>query len=385
MAIFFLVISSVYFLVTWYVFSRGMTALKGSPHRNIYIWTYWIIAATFIIGQVLERGEPSLIAKITTHIGSAWLSLFLYLFLFVLIADIVRLIDHFIPFFPERLIRYCTNGQLLFFTALFVSLIITVYGYFNARSPRVNTVNIEVNKSNPEIKNLKIVLITDIHMGAMVGNSRVEEMVETINRLDPDIVLFAGDLVDHNPRYVKTYNMGEYFRKIKSRFGVFAVTGNHEFIGNPEKSIDYLEQFGVKYLRDTIITIAGNIQLVDRDDRDKVRFSGEKRKDLNEIISGANSNNLIILIDHQPVEYNIVQQAGIDLMLSGHTHSGQLWPFNYITDAIYSNDYGLQKNGNTFFYTSSGYGTWGPPVRTGNRPEIVEINIFFKGKSVLDY
>lgn len=385
MAIFFLVISSVYFLVTWYVFTRGMTALKGSPHRNIFIWIYWIIAATFIIGQVLERGEPSLIAKITTHIGSAWLSLFLYLFLFVLIVDVVRLIDHFIPFFPERIIRNYTNGQLLFFTALSVSFIITVYGYFNARSPRVNTINIEINKFNPGIKNMKIVFVTDIHMGAMVGNRRAEEMVEMINSLGADIVIFGGDLVDHNPRYVKTYNIGVHFLKIKSRYGIYAVAGNHEFIGNPEKSISYLEQFGVKYLRDTMITVAGNIKIAGRDDKDKVRFSGEKRKGLNEILAGSRRDDIIVLVDHQPVEYNIAQQGGIDLMLSGHTHSGQLWPFSYITNAIYSNDYGLQKNGNTFFYTSSGYGTWGPPVRTGNRPEVVEINIFFKGENVLDY
>jgi uncharacterized protein len=380
MAIFFIVISTVYFLVTWYVFSRGMIALKGSSYRSIFIWTYWIVAATFIIGQVLERGEPSIIARVITHIGSTWLSVFLYLFLFVLIVDIVRLVDHFIPFFPERIIKNCTNGQFLFFTGLTFSLIITVYGYFNARSPNINTVNIEVNKSNAELSDLKVVLITDIHMGAMVGNSRVKEMVEIINSLEPDIVIFGGDLVDHNPRYMKTYNMGEYFSKIRSRFGVFAVTGNHEFIGDPEKSIGYMEQFGVKYLRDTMITIAGNIRIAGRDDKDKVRFTGVKRKGLDAVLSGARRDDIIILVDHQPVEYNIVQQAGIDLMLSGHTHRGQLWPFKYITSTVYPNDYGLQKNGNTYFYTSSGYGTWGPPVRTGNRSEVVVINIHFKGK-----
>jgi len=94
-------------------------------------------------------------------------------------------------------------------------------------------------------------------------------------------------------------------------------------------------------------------------------------------MEGVDREKFIILADHQPVEYDKVQQAGIDLMLSGHTHKGQLWPFNFITAAVYPNDYGLVQKGNSFYYTSSGYGTWGPPVRTANRPEMVEITVIF--------
>ena len=379
MLIFFLVVVTVFALVSWYVFSRGLLALKGSSYRTLFIWIFWTASAAFIIGQILERGEATLLTRIVTHIGSVWLSVFLYLLLFVIFTDIIRLVNHFFPFFPERISLRFTNGQILFMTGAVLSLSITIAGYFNARYPRVTKTVIETRKGINGHKELKVVFISDVHIGAVTGKKRINEMVGSINELNPDIVIFGGDLVDHNPRFVKAFNAGEILQKIKSKYGIFAVAGNHEFIGNAEISISYLEKYGIKYLRDTIITIGENIRIAGRDDRDKVRFTGENRKALNAIIPSADNKAFTILIDHQPVEYDKALDAGVDLMLSGHTHRGQLWPFGYITGAIYENDYGLIKKGNSYFYTSTGYGSWGPPVRTGNRPEIVEITIRFTG------
>jgi hypothetical protein len=206
----------------------------------------------------------------------------------------------------------------------------------------------------------------------------MEDMIEKINQLNPDLVLFAGDLVDHNPLYVKADEMGKHFLKLTPRLGVYAVTGNHEYIGHPEISVEYLQQFGIKYLRDTIIDIGNNIVIAGRDDKDKVQFAGSPRKKLEQIIGEKQDEKFVILMDHQPVDYTEAEKRGVDLMVSGHTHKGQLWPFGYITSLVYENDYGLVKKGNTNYYTSSGYGTWGPPVRTGNRPEIVVFNVSFK-------
>jgi predicted MPP superfamily phosphohydrolase len=163
--------------------------------------------------------------------------------------------------------------------------------------------------------------------------------------------------------------------RIKSRFGVYAITGNHEYIGGVGPAVRYLEDHGVMVLRDTAIMINGQFFLAGRDDRDKPRFTGKPRKELEEVMTTVDTSYPVILMDHQPFNLGNHAKMGIDLQLSGHTHHGQLWPINYITEAIYEVSWGYKKIGNTHFYVSSGYGTWGPPLRLGNRPEIVKINL----------
>lgn len=377
MIVFFLVISAVLFLSSYYVYSRGMIALQGSGYTRIFGWIFWILVATFLMGQIMERGEPSVAGRIVTWTGSLWLSVFLHLFLFVVVVDAGRAIHHFLPFFPARLIAGISNGYLFFFTAIVLAAGISVYGFINARNPQITRLTIHSAKNPPGISQLKIVMVSDVHIGAMTGNQRVEKMIDDIIRLKPDLVIFAGDLVDHNPRFLVSGDIGKHFLRLAPPMGIYAIAGNHEFIGHAEVSIGYMSQHGVKYVRDTVIDLSNGILLAGRDDRDKIRFTGSPRKELGVIMEGVDREKFIILADHQPVEYEAVQQAGIDLMLSGHTHKGQLWPFNFITSAVYPNDYGLVQKGNTFYYTSSGYGTWGPPVRTANRPEMVEITVVF--------
>jgi predicted MPP superfamily phosphohydrolase len=215
-------------------------------------------------------------------------------------------------------------------------------------------------------------------MGAMIGKKRISEMIDKINAQKPDIVLLAGDLVDHNPLFMKFEKIGPEFLRIKAPMGVYAVAGNHEFIGHADVSIDYLQQYGVQYIRDTLINVKDILQIAGRDDRERRQHDGAARKPIDEVMQNINPDMPLILMDHQPVEYKAAAKYGVDLMVSGHTHKGQLWPFGYITNAIFENDYGLMTKGNTHYYTSSGYGTWGPPVRTGNRPELVVITV--KGK-----
>lgn len=373
--IFFSIVSVIYFLVNWYVVSRGIKALEGSSYTNIFKWSYWLLVVSFIVGQILERGEPTLIGRVVTHIGSIWLSVFLYLLIFVVIVDIFRMINHFWHFFPEQISSITSNGKLLFATGWMIAFFITGIGYINARYPRINEVEIELDKSMIGSDEIKVVLASDIHMGAIIGKKRVREMVEKINSQNPDLVIFAGDLVDHNPLFVKSGNIGPEFLKIKAPMGVYAVAGNHEFIGHAEVSINYLQKYGIKYLRDTSILVDGKIQIIGRDDREKKQHEGNARKSFDEVIKGVNKELPTILIDHQPVEYSSAQNFGVDLMVSGHTHKGQLWPFGFVTKKVFENDYGLIRKGKTWFYTSSGYGTWGPPVRTGNRPELVVFKI----------
>ena len=364
---------SLFFLANKYVVSRGLLALDGNKYQRIFQWTYWILALTFVLGQFLERGNPHDITKIISSIGSFWLGWFFYLLLIVILVDFLRLFNYFLPFIKGQLIPNISNGVFLFYFVLIASVTIVFYGYINARSPIVNTVKITLDK--PLSKNLKVVLVSDLHIGAIVGNPKIKKMVDKINQLNPDIVLIAGDLVDHNPKFAIKDEVGKQFLKLHPPMGIYAITGNHEYIGQAEVSIAYLSKFGIHYLRDSVVKINNEFYLAGREDRQMQQIMAKKRQSISQILSGVDKNLPVILMDHQPVEYNRAIAEKVDLMVSGHTHKGQMWPMNYITKAVFENHYGLYKKMNTWFYTSNGYGTWGPPIRVGNRPEIVVIEI----------
>jgi predicted MPP superfamily phosphohydrolase len=196
-----------------------------------------------------------------------------------------------------------------------------------------------------------------------------------INSLDPDIVFLPGDVFDEDIGPVIKENLGEILRTIRSRFGVFAVTGNHEYIGGEEAACQYLSDHGIVVLRDSFVRVNDVCYVIGREDISIRQFAGKQRKSLSELLKDVDRRLAIILLDHQPFRLEEAEQSGVDLQLSGHTHHGQLWPFNYISKRIFEVSWGYKKKGSTHIYVSCGVGTWGPPVRVGNTPEIVNIKI----------
>jgi predicted MPP superfamily phosphohydrolase len=151
------------------------------------------------------------------------------------------------------------------------------------------------------------------------------------------------------------------------------VTGNHEYIGGVEEACRYLTDHGIVVLRDRVARILKSVCIVGREDRSIRGFSGRQRIPLETLLNGIDREDLVILMDHQPFHLDEAASLGVDLQLSGHTHHGQLWPFNFITAAVYELSWGYLQKGDMHVYVSSGVGTWGPPVRIGNVPEIVSI------------
>jgi len=372
--IFFTVFFGIFLLGSWFVYSKGLQALHQTHYKTAFVWVFWGLTLSFILGQFLERGTPTQIGQIITYVGSFWLAILWYLFIFVLIISLLKITNHWFHYIPNTWVNTYFTGKNLFFGVSAITLLLVLYGHINAIMPRVVNIDINIDKQGVQ-KNIKIALVTDIHMGYIIGSRRVLKLVKLINAQNVDLVLFGGDLVDHNPLPVIKNNMGKYFNNLNPPLGKFAVTGNHEFIGKPDVSINYLSQFGIRYIRDTVIDVNGIILLAGRDDKDKKRFTGNARMPINLLLKNIDKSKPIILIDHQPVEFDSVAKNGVDLMVSGHTHKGQFWPFGIITKKVFELDWGLIKKGNTHFYVSSGYGTWGPPVRIGNRPEIVILNL----------
>lgn len=325
----------------------------------------------------MERVWISPVSNFFTFVGSFWLAVMVYLLMAVLVIDILRLVLYFLPQPAILVNNYVEFKKYLFIALVSITGIVVLAGHINALNPRVKRIDIHINKKAGAMKTLHIAAASDIHMGTLVGPRRTAQLVRMLNGCHADIILLAGDIVDEDLAPVIHNDLGRSLVKLKAPLGVFAITGNHEYIGGAEAAVKYLNEHGIRMLRDTSIQINHSFYLAGRNDRDSRRFSQKERKSIDKVLEGVDFSLPVIMMDHQPFNLQQVADAGVDFQLSGHTHHGQLWPFGYITKAIYELSWGYKMKGNTHFYVSSGYGGWGPPVRTGNRPEILDIYITF--------
>lgn len=377
--LFFSIVILIYSLVNFYIFKRGLQALPPEAgFRTAYVIFFWMLAATFIAGRFLERLWLGPVSDLLVWTGSFWLGAMLYFFLIVVFFDLLRLVNHFLPFYPEFVkANYVQVKQSLLMGSLAVVGLILLAGHINARSPRIRTVEITIPKASPGMQSLHAVVMSDIHLGTLIGNGRLARIVEKANGLNPDIILLPGDILDEDLAPVIRQNTGEILKKLNAPLGVYGVMGNHEYIGGPEQAHKYLTEHGIRMLRDQVLKVNESFFLVGREDLQRNRFAGKERKPLEELMKETNQDFPVIVMDHQPYHPEIAARAGADLMLSGHTHNGQLWPLNYLVNAIFTVGYGLGEIEGMKLYVSNGVGSWGPPVRIGNRPEIVSLKIRF--------
>jgi len=380
MIVFFSIVLAVHTLVNLYIFLRGWQSLSLFPAiRPYYAALFFILFSSYILARVLERYIGYSVAGVFNWIGSFWFAAMLYFFFLILFVDLFRLLNHWLHFLPSCFyIDYSKTKfiTLLCSTGLVITLI--VGGYINATIVRITNLKIHIDKGAGPLKSLHVVMLSDIHLGTIIGPKKLGNIIDKVNALSPDIVLLAGDAVDENIRHVINQNLGLQLENIKSKYGVFAVTGNHEFIGGAEPAIAYLEKHKIRFLRDTAILIDNAFWLAGRYDKDMTRFTGRARKSLEALLADVDKSRPVILLDHQPFYLEQSAQNGVDIQFSGHTHNGQMFPLSLITKAIYNPDWGYRKINNSHFYVSCGVGTWGPPVRLGNHPEIVSAEITFR-------
>lgn len=371
--IFFSIVLIVYGLVNYYIFIRGWQALpKDSPLRSYYLITFLFLAVSYIAARFLERYSISIVSDVLTWIGAFWLGAMVYFLLAVIILDILRLSNHLTGFFPGFITAdYAKIKLITMGTVIGLVIIVVIGGRINALTPKLVDLTLDINKQAGNTRQLRIAAASDIHLGTLISNSRLDHLIERINSLNPDIILLPGDIVDEDLGPVIKENLGAKLLKFKARYGIYAITGNHEFIGGVEAATRYLSEHGIIMLRDSVVKIDNSFYLVGREDRSV--NSRKKRKSLSELMHGVDKSLPVIMMDHQPFGLDEAESNGVDLQISGHTHHGQLWPFNYITRMVYEVSWGYKKKGNTHIYVSSGFGGWGPPIRLGNTPEILNI------------
>lgn len=377
MIIFISLALTIYSLINIYLFFKGYNAIPVlQNYRLLYSISFFLLATIFIAGKLLESQHSSVISDILNVLGGFWLAFMLYGLFFFLISDILLLILRISGIISGENILLFRKWS--FFIIVAFSSLLIIGGFINALIPVVKEYDITINKPAGEIKTLRIAAVSDLHIGSIIRKRSIIKLSGILKSLNPDIVLLLGDIVDGELGPVLRDDLLKYLTYPKSREGLFAITGNHEFIGGAERTIPYIESKGIRLLKDEIVTLDGGIQLIGRIDKDSRRFYRKERLSLGELMKQADTTKPVILLDHQPFHLNETIKYGIDLQLSGHTHNGQMWPLNYITSLIFELSYGILKKGTTSIIVSSGYGLWGPRVRSGSRSEVLLINIHFQ-------
>ncbi len=373
---------SLYGLLNFYIGLRGRQGLSNLPFfiPKFYWTVIWLLALAYLVGRIGEKYLPPALGTGLSYIGAYWIVALVYFFIFAVVVDLLRLLNHLTNLFPAW------RGNSLVLPVLTLLIITTVagilfYGTWNARHPVVNRYEVEIIKPGGPLRELRVAMLADLHLGAIMNNARLQQAVQKVNELEPDIVLMPGDVIDEDIDPATWQRMSATFRSIRAKYGVWAAPGNHEYISGSGAKLDRIfREAGIKLLRDDAALVAGSFYLVGRDDRSAARYLGHSRRTLNQILEKVDRKKPMIVLDHQPSGLNEPRQAGVDLQFSGHTHRGQFFPIGLFTQRIFENDWGYLRQGNFHLIVTSGFGTWGPPVRIASQSEVVDLIIKFTQK-----
>lgn len=372
---------ALYGLMCYYIWRRGRQSL-GKPAsrslRALFGIVFALLVLPFPVAEMTEHLLPRSVASWMTVWGGYSMIMVVYAFLILLLIDVVRLLNRWLGFIPKRVREHPKTPLTLGVAVVILILGAVIYGGWNARNPVVNEYEVTVNKEAGSRKELRIAMVSDIHFGPVIDAGRLEPLLERMEELKPDLVLLAGDITDGRLPPGAGRELATVLGKIEAPLGIFAVPGNHDrdLRDDEGELMQALEAEGIRVLKDRLVPIGEDLYLIGRND--PRLHEGPERVKLEELMKGIDSRKPLILLDHRPVDLEEARAAGIDLQLSGHTHRGQIFPANLITALIYEEDWGLLKKGNYHLIVSCGYGTWGPPLRIGNRPEVVSVTMTFQ-------
>lgn len=357
------------FLVTY--FYTGFRLYKTLPALVLPRVLLIILFVMGIVGMVIffSFGE-----KLSTTISgglyrfsTSWIIVFLYLLISVLLIDIFNILNKIFHFIDKEYAFNLFKENLL--TSIFIFglvgliLIIGNVQYNNKKRQQISIFSDKVEKP------IRIVGISDLHIGYTISAKEVSKWVRLINKEKPDIVIIAGDIIDNHLRPIIEDSISNVLNEINAPMGVYACTGNHDLMFAINEDINFYENSDITLLRDSSINVNG-ITIIGRDD-----YTNLRRSKLDKIIEGVDKTTFTVLMDHQPTALDDAVNNGIDFQLSGHTHRGQVFPISLITDAIFEKSHGYLKKGNTQFYISSGIGIWGGKFRIGTRSEYLVLDI----------
>lgn len=380
MLVFVAIALTIYGLVNFYIGRRGAQALASSPGaRRVFLVLFIGLALVFPLGRILMALAKGWLTSVLIEVGTFHLAVMLYGFMAVLAVDFVRLANAFVPFLPRALTDPGSRSGPVVFGFVAGAVVLTIAaGAWNAARLRTVDLELRIPARSTGVDRLTVVAASDLHLGTLVGPERLEKVVRRMNALGPDIILFAGDIVDETVTEEIEAQLGGIMRRLRAPLGLYACPGNHEFYSGLERNLACLESCGITVLEDEAVEVDGAFILVGRRDPSSLRRR-ERRPSIREILSKSmlSADLPVVVLDHQPLHLEEAEQAGVALQISGHTHDGQIFPIGLINGLIYELNWGYLRKSGTHYYVTSGAGTWGPPLRIGSRAEVVRIEIHF--------
>jgi uncharacterized protein len=361
-ASFVVVVQTILFLGHWFIYETWVSFWGSSNKRadGDLGWTLAALSVSFVAATLLAHRFDNGPVRMLYRIAAGWLGFLNFFFLAAWATWIVYL--------GARLAGLSVNRPMLASAIFGAAACATVFGIVNARWIRIRRISVTLPNLPAAWRGRVAALVSDVHLGHVNGASFMQRIVEKLKHLQPDVVFVPGDLYDGTQ--VDPAALAAPWKDFAPRFGTYFVTGNHEEFTNPRKYLDGIVGAGVRVLHNEKVVLDG-LQVVG------VHFGDTTREDrLQSVLARTqiNPRQASILLSHAPHALNVTEKAGISLQLSGHTHGGQIFPSTYCTKRIFGPfTYGLQKFGNLVVYTTSGVGTWGPPLRVGTNPEIVLI------------
>ncbi|OCN05442.1 hypothetical protein A4S06_08825 [Erysipelotrichaceae bacterium MTC7] len=335
--------------------------VKRGLYTFLYFFQFMFILRFFLLPRLSTHGWYVLFILWSTSVFFMFIILSFAFFAFVSIYNIIQ----------KRMIRkwYVPRRDIIAILMVF-SIIVGTYSTVHARQIQMTSYYVHVNKESVH-KELRIAYLADIHLGNSIDIKKLQSIVDKVNNANPDIVLFGGDIFDELTNDYHLKKSIDVFKQLDPSYGSYYVFGNHE---EHRKNLDIyyqtLEDAGITPIVDDVMVVADDIQLIGRDD-----YSNHKdRPTLESLAKKADPTKPIIVLDHQPI---IDDYHDVDLQLSGHTHDGQIFPYNLLVAIQFPHSYGYFKEPYQMI-TTSGAGTWGVPARLGSESEIVIVNMMME-------
>ena len=371
----------IFFLLYGGVHLYAFVKIKSAFNINFLVKSLSILFMAMmviapLIIRVLEKKGLEAAAHFIAYSGYLWMGFIFFFFSISLCIDIYKLIIFLINKITENRATFLfPSAKISFCIALLLSIVISIYSYFEALNIKPKYITIQSSKLSESIGKIRIAQISDVHMGLIVREKRIKKMLDIVKRNNPDILVSTGDLVDGQDGTINS--LYELFREINPKYGKYAITGNHEYYVGMDFSINFTKQAGFEVLRDETINIDDKIYITGIDDNTAMKNGSIEKK----LISEIPKEKFALLLKHKPI-INKESVGLFDLQLSGHTHKGQIFPFTLLTALYYNNKYaflsGLHELGDSsYLYVNIGTGTWGPPMRFLSPPEVTIIDIVY--------
>ena len=366
------IITLAYIIPNIYVFVRVGQLFINKGYRFYYTLIYLLVAAIYPITNLFSGREVGFIVGNLAMFSGYILPFYLYLFLLLLLFDILLLINRMVGIVRKERLK-STGFKVAGLSALlFISIGVVFAGALNFNNIQVFEYQVEIPRKAAKTDHIRIGFVADFHLKTGVDEEYVTRVKDQILKINPDIMIFGGDITEGTREEEGLRRFEEILSEIHPRYGVFAIFGNHESYGRQGNG-EFFPKAGMRLINDQVVVIDSSFILVGRYDSQYW-----ERKSLGEMMKSVDGSLPVIMIDHRPTELVQIGQAGVDISFSGHTHDGQLFPLNLILRNMYPLVYGYKKFTNTHSFVTSGIRLWGPLVRTVGKSEILVVDVKFK-------